>query len=79
MTHEQTLLEAHRRILIDCLEARLIACEVWRASLNFMIDSPLTTKQERDEALRHRDAALVEWGEIMTTLAEVREGNFGCS
>jgi len=68
--------DAQRRILLDCLEARLVACEVWRASLNFHLESPRLSEWERARAIRDREAAIIEWGEVMTTLEEVRSGDF---
>jgi hypothetical protein len=67
--------QAQMRVLLDYLEARLIACEVWRARLNFMLDSPTVTPDERARALQQRDAALVEWGEVFTELEAVKAAN----
>ncbi len=68
------LTDAQRRILLDYLEARLVACEIVRARLNLLLDSSLISEKERAKAIRDRDAALVEWGDVFTALADIRSG-----
>ena len=41
-----------RRLYVSELEARLVLCELRRASLNFEIDSPDTTPERQTEAIR---------------------------
>ena len=60
------------RILIDILEARLAASEIERVGWTRVINSPGTTLEERAAAIAQRDAALVEWGSILTELEELR-------
>jgi hypothetical protein len=61
-----------RTLLSDAKEARLIVCEVALFALNFEIDSPQITPMRKGEAIHRRDTALIQWGEIMTDLAEFR-------
>ena len=73
MSHYTSLERAHLLILRDYLEARLIACEVWRTSLDFALASPTISTDDREKALQQRGAALVEWGEVMTELHDLRQ------
>ncbi len=63
--------EALRRYLADSLEARLVLCEFRRTGLDSVLDSPFITPKARAEAMAERDAVLIEWGEVMTELAEL--------
>jgi hypothetical protein len=64
--------EPQRQVLLDYLGARLIACEAWRASLNFLLESPCISSHEHCQTLLHRNAALVEWGEVMTEIETLK-------
>jgi hypothetical protein len=59
----------------DHLEAQLVLYEIARVGFNAEIDSPETTPERRAQAIARRDASLVEWGEIMTELEELRNKN----
>jgi len=67
------LAEALRTNLIDQLEARLILCEFRRVGLNSVIDSPFVAPEDRNQAILERGAVLIEWGEVMTQLHELKE------
>lgn len=62
-----------RDILRNFFEARLVLCEMRRATANFELGSPFITPEKRAELTKMRDAALVEWGEVMTELEAVKE------
>lgn len=72
MSRYSELDEVRLRILKQNLEARLVLCEMRRASLNFEIDSPQIIPVRRVEALAERDQVLVEWGVVMTMLEELK-------
>ena len=61
-------------LLTEHLEARTVLCEIRLAGLKFEIDSPQTAPGRKAEAVVQRDAVLVEWGEVMTRLADARAG-----
>ena len=61
-----------RALLSVAKEARLVACEIALFALNFEIDSPQITPVRKAVAIHRRDTALIQWGEIMTDLAEFR-------
>ncbi|MGO9619728.1 MAG: hypothetical protein ACLPH3_23980 [Terracidiphilus sp.] len=65
--------ERQRLMLIDNLEAQLVVRELERVGLNFEIDSPQIVPERKAEAIARRDVVLVEWGEIMTELEELRQ------
>lgn len=62
----------HLALLVENLEAHLVALEIERAGLSFEIDSPQTTAERKTEAMERRDEALTEWGKIMTELQDLR-------
>jgi hypothetical protein len=61
-----------RILVLDNLEAQLVVHEIERVGLNFEIDSPQVTPERKAEAIARRDTVLIEWGEIMTELEELR-------
>ena len=62
-----------RRILrIDNLEALLVLYEIARVGFNAEIDSPQTTPERKAEAIARRDNVLIEWGETITELDDLR-------
>lgn len=61
-----------RLLRLDNLEAQLVLREIERVGLNAQIDSPETTPERRAKAIARRDNSLIEWGEIMTELEELR-------
>ena len=63
--------EIIRRLQISTLKAQLVLREIERVALNAEIDSPHTSPERRMEATARRDISLIEWGEIMTELAEI--------
>lgn len=67
-----TLHYALNNILQVNLEARLVLCEIRRASANFELGSPFITPKTRAELTKLRDAALVEWGQVMTELEALK-------
>ena len=69
MTEIDRICRLHR---LDNLEAQLVVREIERVGLNAQIDSPETTQKRRAEAIARRDASLIEWGEIMTELEDLR-------
>lgn len=60
------------RLRIVELGAQLALREVERVVLNHEIDDPKTDPSRRLEAQLRRDRSLVEWGEFMTELHELR-------
>jgi hypothetical protein len=50
------------------LKAHLALHEIERTALSAEINDSNTTPERRAEAIARRDAALVEWGEIMSEL-----------
>jgi hypothetical protein len=62
------LAEGLRNILRVNLEARLVLCEIRRASANFELESPFMIPKKQAELVKMRDAALIEWGVVMTEL-----------
>jgi hypothetical protein len=64
---------AQCQFLLSNLEALLVVCEIERVGLNFELRSPLITPERRAEAIARRDALLIEWGETMTKLEELRQ------
>jgi hypothetical protein len=61
-----------RLLRTDNLEAQLVLREIERVGRNRVIDSPQTTPERKAAAIARRDAALIEWGEIITELEELR-------
>ena len=43
--------------------------------MNFQIDSPETTPERKMEAIARRDKVLIEWGETLTELEDLRFSN----
>ena len=71
-----TEMERMRRLLrLDNLEALLVLREIERVGLNFQIDSPETTPERKMEAIARRDKVLIEWGETLTELEDLRFSN----
>lgn len=66
------LSDAHRQILRENFEARLVLCEMRRTSLNLQIDACLLTPEDRAKLEVLRDLVLVEWGEVMTELENLK-------
>jgi hypothetical protein len=64
---------AQCQFLVTNLEARLQVSEIERVALNFEIGSPQITLERKAEAIARRDVVLIEWGEIMTRLEELRQ------
>ena len=62
----------YRLLLTDTLEAKLVLCEIARAGFNAQIDSPDATPEGRAESIASRDAALIEWGNTLTELEDLR-------
>jgi hypothetical protein len=60
------------RLKISELEALLVLCEIERLGLNREIEDPETTFCKRSDAERRRDRVIVEWGQIMTQLHDLR-------
>ena len=54
------------------LEAQLVLREIERAVLNAQIDNPKFDPDEKDRAVLRRHRLIVEWGEIMTELQDLR-------
>jgi hypothetical protein len=63
---------AQCEFLLSNLEARLQVSEIERVALNFELRSRQITPERKAEATARRDAVLIEWGEIMTKLEELR-------
>jgi hypothetical protein len=64
-----------RLLRLDNLEALLVLREIERVGLNFQIDSPETTPERKIEAIARRDKVLIEWGETLTELEDLRISN----
>lgn len=65
-----------RRLLrLDNLEALLVLREIERVGLNFEIDSQKITPERKAEAIARRDEVLIEWGETLTELEDLRNSN----
>lgn len=64
---------ALKNILQVNLEARLVLCEIRRASANFELGSPFITPKTHAQLTHLRDAALVEWGQVITELEAIKE------
>ena len=64
-----------RLLRLDNLEALLVLREIERVGLNFQIDSPETTPERKMEAIARRDKVLIEWGETLTELEDLRISN----
>jgi hypothetical protein len=64
-----------RLLRLDNLEALLVLREIERVGLNFQIDSPETTPERKIEAIARRDKVLIEWGETLTELEDLRFSN----
>jgi hypothetical protein len=71
-----TEMERMRRLLrLDNLEALLVLREIERVGLNFEIDSPETTPERKANAIARRDEGLIEWGETLTELEDLRNAH----
>jgi hypothetical protein len=70
-----TEVDIWRRLYIQQLEARIVLCEIRRATLNLEIDSPIVALKRKAEAVLQRDQVLIEWGTIMTELEEQKGSN----
>jgi len=64
-----------RLLRLDNLEALLVLREIERVGLNFQIDSPQVTPEKKAAALIRRDKVLIEWGETLTELEDLRNFN----
>jgi hypothetical protein len=64
---------AQCQFLRSNLEARLVVAEMERVGLEFELRSPQITPERKAEAIARRDAVLIEWGEIMTKLEDLRQ------
>ena len=64
-----------RLLRLDNLEALLVLREIERVGLNFQIDSPQVTPEKKAAALIRRDKVLIEWGETLTELEDLRFSN----
>jgi hypothetical protein len=64
---------ARCQFLVSNLEARLQVSEIERVALNFEIGSPQITPERRAAAIARRDAVLIQWGETMSKLEELRQ------
>jgi len=64
---------AQFQCLLSNLEARLQVFEIERVALNFELRSPQITPERKAAAAARRDAVLIEWGETMTKLEELRQ------
>ena len=62
----------YRLLRTNHLEAQLVLYEIARVGFNAEIDSPETPPERRAEAIELRDASLIEWGESITELEELR-------
>lgn len=60
------------RLKITELEAQLVLREIERVGLSRRIDDPGFDPDEKDRAIFRRERTIVEWGEIMTELHELR-------
>jgi hypothetical protein len=63
---------AQCEFLLSNLEARLQVSEIERVALDFELRSPQITPERKADAIACRDAVLIEWGETMTKLEELR-------
>jgi hypothetical protein len=71
-----TEMERMRRLLrLDNLEALLVLREIERVGLNFEIDSPQITPEQKAKFITRRDEVLIEWGETITELEDLRNSN----
>jgi hypothetical protein len=71
-----TGMERMRRLLrLDNLEALLVLREIERVELNFQIDSPQITPEQKAKSIARRDEVLIEWGETLTELEDLRNSN----
>lgn len=61
------------RLKIIQLEARAALCEMERVTWSTKTDDPNTDDDERYLASIRRDRTIIEWGEIMTELQELRD------
>ena len=57
--------EIECRFRLNTRKAQLALYEAERTALTNEIESPLTTPKRKAEAIARRDAALVEWAEIV--------------
>jgi hypothetical protein len=71
-----TEMEKMRRLLrLDNLEALLVLREIERVGLNLEIDSPQITPEQKAKSIARRDEVLIEWGETITELEDLRNSN----
>ncbi len=61
------------RLKISELEAQLALREIERVGLNWVIDDSKTDPDEKYRLELRRERVLIEWGEIMSELQELRE------
>ncbi|HLY40504.1 MAG TPA: hypothetical protein VKR52_04780 [Terracidiphilus sp.] len=61
------------RLKISELEAQAVLRELERDAWNKVIDDPNTNEDDRSRASIRRDRTIIEWGEIMTELQELRD------
>jgi len=61
------------KLKITELQAQLALRELERVALNLEIDDPATDDDRKHLASIRRDRTVIEWGEIMTELQELRE------
>jgi hypothetical protein len=61
------------RLRINELEAHLVLREIERAALNREIEDPKIDADERYRKTIRRDRTIIEWGEVMTELQDLRE------
>jgi hypothetical protein len=64
-----------RLLRLDNLEALLVLREIERVGLNFQIDSPQIAPEQKAAAIFRRDQVLIEWGETLTELEDLRNSN----
>jgi hypothetical protein len=60
-----------RQILRTCLEARLVLCELRKANLNTLIESPNQPPEQKAGAIAERNQVTLEWGRVMTELRDL--------
>jgi hypothetical protein len=61
------------RLRINELEAHLVLREIERAALNREIGDPKADDDERYRKTIRRDRTVIEWGEVMTELQDLRD------
>ena len=61
------------KLRIAELEAHVALREIERAGLTRQIDDPGCDPDERDRAILRRERVIIEWGEFMTELHDLRD------